>query len=95
MDTHSSATVMAQFGRDDVCRGFIIILGRIVSAMGIDLQRHNSELKMIRWNKTSYRVVPVDIRTRINSRLAGFALAFCESLSFVIPIPQISNDSLR
>jgi hypothetical protein len=62
MKTHSCATVMAQFGRDDVCRGFIIILGRIVSAMGIELQQHNSELQMIGWSKTSYRVVPVDMR---------------------------------
>jgi hypothetical protein len=62
MKTHSSATVAAQFGRDDVCRGFIVILGRIVSAMGIELQRHKSELQMNGWSKTSYRVVQVDIR---------------------------------
>jgi hypothetical protein len=43
---------MAQFGRDDFCRGFIIILGSIVSAMGIELQRNNSELQMIGWSKT-------------------------------------------
>jgi hypothetical protein len=61
MKTRSIATVVAQFGRDDVCRGYIIILGRIVSAMGIELQRHNSELQMNGWSKTSYWVVPVDM----------------------------------
>jgi hypothetical protein len=50
-------------------------------------------------------LVPVDIgkvyysvvyfRCGIKSRLAGFALTFCELLIFVIPIPQISNDLLR